>query len=50
MERAMQNYFMLRATGDVITLFPALVTMRPDAEEMVAATCRAIDEVLNELV
>lgn len=49
MDRAMQNYFMLRATGDVVTLFPALVTTRADAEEMVAATCRAIDEVLDEL-
>ena len=49
MERAMKNFFMLRATGDVITLFPALVTTQQDAEEMVSATRRAIDEVLDEL-
>ena len=49
MDRAMRNYFMLRATGDVITLFPALVNSQADAEVMVVATCRAIDEVLNEL-
>lgn len=49
MDRAMRNYFMLRATGDVVTLFPALVTTQADAEDMVAATCRAIDEVLDEL-
>lgn len=49
MDRAMENLFMLRATGDVITLFPALVTTMPDARAMVSATCRAIDEVLSEL-
>lgn len=49
MDRAMSNLFMLRATGDIITLFPALVTTQQDAAEMVAATRRAIDEVLDEL-
>jgi len=49
MDRAMDNLFMLRATGDVITLFPALVTTPADAALMVQATCRAIDEVLGEL-
>ncbi len=49
MDRAMENHFMLRASGDVITLFPALVTTSADAAAMVTATCRAIDEVLGEL-
>ncbi len=49
MDRAMQNHFMLRASGDVITLFPALVTTSAEAAAMVTATCRAIDEVLGEL-
>ncbi len=49
MNRAMEQDFMLRATGDVITLFPALVTTQQDGEDMVEATCRAIDEVLGEL-
>lgn len=49
MTRAMEHNFMLRATGDVVTLFPALVTTQEDGEEMVEATCRAIDEVLGEL-
>lgn len=49
MSLAMQQDFMLRATGDVVTLFPALVTTQEDGEEMVEATCRAIDEVLGEL-
>jgi putrescine aminotransferase len=49
MERAMSDLFMLRATGDVVTLFPALVTTQEDAQQMVAATCRAIDGVLGEL-
>jgi L-2,4-diaminobutyrate transaminase len=49
MDRAMSEYFMLRATGDIVTLFPALVTTQQEAEEMVAATCRAIDGVLGEL-
>lgn len=46
---AMEHDFMLRATGDIATLFPALVTTQEDGEEMVEATCRAIDEVLGEL-
>ena len=45
----MTNLFMLRASGDVITLFPALVTTSADAALMVTATCAAIDEVLSEL-
>ncbi len=49
MDRAMEQNFMLRATGDIVTLFPALVTTQEDADEMVEATCRAIDEVLGEL-
>ena len=49
MDRAMTNLFMLRASGDVITLFPALVTTSADAALMVTATCAAIDEVLSEL-
>lgn len=49
MNRAMDQDFMLRATGDVVTLFPALVTTQQDGEAMVDATCRAIDEVLGEL-
>jgi adenosylmethionine-8-amino-7-oxononanoate aminotransferase len=49
MNRAMEQDFMLRATGDVVTLFPALVTTQEDGEQMVEATCRAIDEVLGEL-
>jgi adenosylmethionine-8-amino-7-oxononanoate aminotransferase len=49
MSRAMRDLFMLRATGDVVTLFPALVTTEEDAQEMVTATCRAIDAVLREL-
>lgn len=48
MDRAMQHRFMLRATGDVVTLFPALITTQAEAELMVAATCRAIEEVLGE--
>lgn len=49
MARAMEQQFMLRATGDVVTLFPALVTTQQDGEAMVEATCRAIDEVLDEI-
>ncbi len=49
MDQAMSEFFMLRASGDVITLFPALVTTQQDAEQMVSATRRAIDEVLDEL-
>ena len=49
MDHAMSEFFMLRASGDVITLFPALVTTQQDAEQMVSATRRAIDEVLDEL-
>lgn len=49
MNRAMDQDFLLRATGDIMTLFPALVTTQQDGEAMVDATCRAINEVLDEL-
>jgi adenosylmethionine-8-amino-7-oxononanoate aminotransferase len=48
-QTAMDNGFMCRASGDIITLFPALVSTRPDVEAMVEQTTRAIDEVLREL-
>jgi adenosylmethionine-8-amino-7-oxononanoate aminotransferase len=44
----MDNGFMVRNTGDVITLFPALVTTRSDAEAMVEQTIRAITGVLRD--
>ena len=49
MSRAMEQHFMLRATGDVVTLFLALVTTQQEGKDMVGASCRAIDEVLDEL-
>lgn len=48
-QRAMDNGFMCRASGDVITLFPAIIATRPDVEAMVEQTIRAITEVLGEL-
>lgn len=46
---AMNNLFMCRATGDVVTLFPALTTSRSEAEAMVQQTVRAIEEVLVDV-
>jgi adenosylmethionine-8-amino-7-oxononanoate aminotransferase len=48
-QKAMDNGFMCRASGDIVTLFPALVATRPDVEAMVEQTIRAITEVLSEL-
>ena len=45
----MKNHFMLRATADVITLFPALVAQHADVEKMYEGVTRAIEEVCNEL-
>jgi putrescine---pyruvate transaminase len=46
---AMRDGLMVRATGDVITLFPALIASRSEVEEMVERTQRAITEVVSEL-
>lgn len=48
-QAAMDQNFMCRASGDIITLFPALVSTRAEVEDMVTATKRAIDEVLSDL-
>ncbi|MEA2418875.1 MAG: putrescine---pyruvate transaminase [Thermoleophilaceae bacterium] len=48
-QRGMENGFMCRASGDIVTLFPALVARREDCEKMVEHTIRAITEVLDEL-
>jgi putrescine---pyruvate transaminase len=48
-QRAMDNGFMCRASGDIITLFPALVSTRADVEAMVEQTILAADGVLREL-
>jgi putrescine aminotransferase len=48
-QTAMDNGFMVRATGDVITLFPALVASRSECEAMVEQTVRAITEVLRDV-
>jgi adenosylmethionine-8-amino-7-oxononanoate aminotransferase len=40
---------MCRATGDVVTLFPALVAKRDDVKAMFENVTRAIEEVLGEL-
>jgi putrescine---pyruvate transaminase len=48
-QTAMRNGFMCRATGDVITLFPALVSGRADVEAMVEQTEIAITEGLRDV-
>jgi putrescine---pyruvate transaminase len=48
-QKAMDNGFMCRASGDIITLFPAIVSSRSEVEAMVEQTVRAITEVLSEL-
>jgi putrescine aminotransferase len=48
-QAAMDNGFMVRASGDVITLFPAIVATRPECEAMVEQTIKAITQVLDEL-
>jgi adenosylmethionine-8-amino-7-oxononanoate aminotransferase len=48
-QAGMKNNFMIRATGDVITLFPALIATRTDVAEMVGGTIKAIEEALSEL-
>lgn len=45
----MRNHFMCRATGDVITLFPALVAGRGDVEKFLDGVIKAIEEALGEL-
>ncbi|MFJ5560768.1 aspartate aminotransferase family protein [Streptomyces sp. NPDC093250] len=45
----MRNNFMVRATGDVVTLFPALVATRADVAEMVDGVIKAIEEAIGEL-
>ena len=46
---AMRDGLMVRATGDVITLFPALIASRSEVEDIVERTQRAITETLREL-
>ncbi|WP_169950457.1 aspartate aminotransferase family protein [Microbispora sp. H11081] len=45
----MRNYFMCRATGDVVTLFPALVATHDDVRAMFDGVTKAIEEVIGEL-
>ena len=46
---AMERNFLCRASGDVITLFPALVAGPQEVQAMVNETKLAIDEVLRDL-
>jgi putrescine---pyruvate transaminase len=46
---AMQRGFLCRASGDVITLFPALVATQEEVKSMVDQTTLAIDEVLRDV-
>jgi putrescine---pyruvate transaminase len=48
-EVAMRDGLMVRATGDVITLFPALISKRSEVEAMVERTQKAIKEVLRDV-
>lgn len=48
-DAGMRRHFMCRATGDVVTLFPALIARRDDVERFFAGVTRAIEEALGEL-
>lgn len=43
------NNFMVRATGDVVTLFPALIASAADVAEMFEAVTKTIEEAIGEL-
>ncbi len=47
---AMRDHFMCRATGDVVTLFPALVADHAEVTAMRDAVIMAIEEGLRDLV
>lgn len=47
--RAMDDGFLCRASGDLVTLFPALVANESEIDAMVDATIRAITETLDDL-
>lgn len=47
--RAMDNGFMCRASGDIVTLFPALVATEAEIDAMVDATIDAIGGTLDDL-
>lgn len=43
------NNFMVRATGDVVTLFPALIASAADVAEMFEAVTKTIEKAIGEL-
>ncbi|MCW2736856.1 aspartate aminotransferase family protein [Nocardioides sp.] len=46
----MRNKFMCRATGDVVTLFPALIADRSEVSAIRDAVITAVEEVLRDVV